>query len=112
MLAEHVLETLLGLFVGVGDVTKATNARVAVYTCPFDAMATETKGTVLIKTAQELMSFSKGEEDLIEQVSSTRESVASLGMASPGPVLHYFWCISVASEGSCWSWLYSYGEWR
>ena len=31
-------------------------------------MATETKGTVLIKTAQELMSYSKGEEDLIEQV--------------------------------------------
>ena len=32
-------------------------------------MNTETKGTVLIKTADELKSFSKGEEDLIESVS-------------------------------------------
>lgn len=52
-----------------GDVTKATNAKVAVYSCPFDAMNTETKGTVLIQTADELKSFSKGEEDLIESVS-------------------------------------------
>ena len=37
-------------------------------------MATETKGTVLIKTAQELMSFSKGEEDLIEQVGVVRHA--------------------------------------
>merc|ERR1711962_742984 len=37
----------------------------AVFSCPLDSMATETKGTVLIKSADELMSFSKGEEDAI-----------------------------------------------
>lgn len=50
-----------------GDVTKAENARVVVYTCPFDTMQTETKGTVLIKNANELMNFSRGEESLLEE---------------------------------------------
>ena len=31
-------------------------------------MATETKGTVLLKSAAELLQFSKGEEELIENV--------------------------------------------
>lgn len=44
-----------------------TSAKVAVYTCPFDAMGTETKGTVLLKSASELLEFSTGEEQLIEQ---------------------------------------------
>ena len=51
-----------------GDVSHVDRAKVAVYSCPFDASAPETKGTVLIKSANELMQFSKGEEDLIEQV--------------------------------------------
>lgn len=50
-----------------GVVTRATDAHVAVYTCPFDAMGTETKGTVLLKSASELLEFSTGEEQLIEQ---------------------------------------------
>ncbi|KAL5457355.1 hypothetical protein EMCRGX_G034604 [Ephydatia muelleri] len=50
-----------------GDVSHVDRAKVAVYSCPFDASAPETKGTVLIKSANELMQFSKGEEDLIEQ---------------------------------------------
>ena len=63
--APSVSTTVL---LSTGDVTKITKARVAVYTCPFDAMNTETKGTVLLKSAKELLEFSKGEEDLIEQV--------------------------------------------
>lgn len=50
-----------------GDVKKAENCKVAVYTCPLDIMQTETKGTVLIKTAADLMSYSKGEETQIEE---------------------------------------------
>ena len=44
------------------------SAKIAVYSCPFDSMATETKGTVLLKSASELLEFSKGEESLIEKV--------------------------------------------
>jgi T-complex protein 1 subunit theta len=49
------------------NVTKVEKCKVAVYTCPIDSTQTETKGTVLIKSAQELTDFSKGEEDLLEK---------------------------------------------
>eukprot|EP00049_Salpingoeca_infusionum_P027564 m.33167 g.33167 ORF g.33167 m.33167 type:complete len:548 (+) comp9593_c0_seq1:222-1865(+) len=48
-------------------VTKCEDAKIAVYTAPLDAAYTETKGTVLLNTAEELKSFSKGEENLLEQ---------------------------------------------
>lgn len=49
-----------------GTITKVKNAKVAVFTCPVDIVATETKGTVLIHSASELKSFSQGEEHLLE----------------------------------------------
>ncbi|KAK4302785.1 hypothetical protein Pmani_025151 [Petrolisthes manimaculis] len=49
-----------------GSVTTMDKARVAVYSCPFDVTTTETKGTVLIHTAKELASFSRGEENKME----------------------------------------------
>jgi len=49
-----------------GSVTKASKCKIALYSCPIDIATTETKGTVLIKTADELKNFSKGEEDLLE----------------------------------------------
>ncbi|XP_049833626.1 T-complex protein 1 subunit theta [Schistocerca gregaria] len=48
------------------DVLKKSPAKVAVFTCAVDIMQTETKGTVLIKSADELMQFSRGEENLLE----------------------------------------------
>lgn len=62
-----------------GDVTKAVNAKIAVYTCAVDITQTETKGTVLIKSADELMNFSRGEECLLEsQIKSIAESGATV----------------------------------
>uniref|UniRef100_A0A131XJD6 T-complex protein 1 subunit theta n=1 Tax=Hyalomma excavatum TaxID=257692 RepID=A0A131XJD6_9ACAR len=49
-----------------GDVTKASDAKVAVYTCAVDTLQTETKGTVLIQSAQELKNFSRAEENMLE----------------------------------------------
>lgn len=46
---------------------KAQKAKIAVFTCPLDVQMTETKGTVLIKNATEMLSFSKGEEAQMEQ---------------------------------------------
>ena len=54
---------------GVGAVKKATKAKVAVYTCGLDISQTETKGTVLLKKADELLDFSQGEEKQLEGVS-------------------------------------------
>ncbi|XP_064404674.1 T-complex protein 1 subunit theta-like [Halichondria panicea] len=65
-----------------GTLNRMTNAKVAVYTCPFDSMATETKGTVLLKTANELLDFSKTEEDLIEgQVKALSEAGCNVVVA-------------------------------
>ncbi|CAL7952233.1 unnamed protein product [Xylocopa violacea] len=62
-----------------GDVTRKDNANIAVYTCAVDVMQTETKGTVLIKTADELMKFSRGEESLLEsQIKAIAESGANV----------------------------------
>ncbi len=62
-----------------GDVTSAKDAKVVVYTCPIDISAPETKGTVLIKTAEELVNFSKGEENVLEaQIKAIADSGAKI----------------------------------
>ncbi len=50
------------------NIIKVENAKIAVFTCPVDATSTETKGTVLIKTAAELTDFSRGEENLLVSI--------------------------------------------
>ncbi|KAF7122702.1 hypothetical protein CNMCM5793_000812 [Aspergillus hiratsukae] len=49
-----------------GTIKKARKAKVGVFSCPIDTSQTETKGTVLLKNAQEMLNFSKGEEDRLE----------------------------------------------
>uniref|UniRef100_A0A8C5DEM2 T-complex protein 1 subunit theta n=1 Tax=Gouania willdenowi TaxID=441366 RepID=A0A8C5DEM2_GOUWI len=62
-----------------GDITSVKDAKIVIFSCPFDCMVTETKGTVLINNAKELMDFSKGEEDLMEaQVKAIKEAGANL----------------------------------
>lgn len=51
-----------------GIIKKATNAKVAVYTCGLDIAQTETKGTVLLKNAEEMLNFTTGEEKHMEKV--------------------------------------------
>ncbi|KAJ3020812.1 UNVERIFIED_CONTAM: T-complex protein 1 subunit theta [Siphonaria sp. JEL0065] len=51
-----------------GIVTSTTKAKIAIYTCPIDVSLTETKGTVLIHNAKEMLNFSKGEESKLEEV--------------------------------------------
>ena len=49
-----------------GSVKKATKAKVGVFSCPIDTSQTETKGTVLLHNAKEMMDFTKGEEAQLE----------------------------------------------
>ncbi|RYO93112.1 hypothetical protein DL764_008033 [Monosporascus ibericus] len=49
-----------------GSVKKATKAKVGVFSCAIDISQTETKGTVLLHNAKEMMDFTKGEEDQLE----------------------------------------------
>jgi len=51
-----------------GSVKKASKAKVGVFSCPIDISQTETKGTVLLHNAKEMMDFTKGEEQQLEQM--------------------------------------------
>lgn len=65
-----------------GDITSSEKAKIALYSCPVDITQTETKGTVLIKTAEELKNFSKGEESLLEeQIKAIADSGARVVVA-------------------------------
>ncbi|KAI9675433.1 MAG: T-complex protein 1 subunit theta [Caeruleum heppii] len=50
-----------------GSVKKAKKAKVGVFSCPIDTSQTETKGTVLLHNAKEMLDFTKGEENQLEQ---------------------------------------------
>lgn len=54
-----------------GMVTKVKKAKVAVFTCGLDIAQTETKGTVLLKNAEEMLNFTSGEEKHLEKVCVT-----------------------------------------
>ncbi|KAK5946249.1 T-complex protein 1 subunit theta [Knufia obscura] len=49
-----------------GIVKRAKKAKVGVFSCPIDTSQTETKGTVLLKNAKEMLDFSTGEENQLE----------------------------------------------
>uniref|UniRef100_A0A914UZM2 T-complex protein 1 subunit theta n=1 Tax=Plectus sambesii TaxID=2011161 RepID=A0A914UZM2_9BILA len=65
-----------------GEIKKVANSKIAVFTCAFDLTQTETKGTVLINNADELMNFSKGEESEVEaQVKALADSGVNVVVA-------------------------------
>ncbi|OBT72463.1 T-complex protein 1, theta subunit [Pseudogymnoascus sp. 05NY08] len=49
-----------------GSVKKAVRAKVGVFSCPIDTSQTETKGTVLLHNAKEMLDFTTGEESQLE----------------------------------------------
>nr|CAD7202898.1 unnamed protein product [Timema douglasi] len=76
-----------------GDITKKTNAKVAVFSCAVDNSQTETKGTVLIKSADELVNFSRGEENQLEEqikaIAASGANVIVSGAKFGDMALHY-----------------------
>lgn len=76
-----------------GDVSSALKAKIAIFSCPVDILQTETKGTVLIKTAKELTDFSRGEEALLEQqikaIADTGAKVVVAGAKFGDLALHF-----------------------
>merc|ERR1740130_1657158 len=52
----------------LGTITDAKDAKIAVYGIPLDSATTETKGTVLLKSAAELKAYSNSEEESLERV--------------------------------------------
>jgi len=74
-------------------VIKKENAKVAIFTCPVDSLQTETKGTVLIKTAEELTSYTRGEETQLENMIKSIRDAGTDVIVSGGKIgdmaLHY-----------------------
>ena len=52
----------------LGTITDAREAKIAVYGIPLDSAMTETKGTVLLKSAAELKAYSNSEEESLEAI--------------------------------------------
>lgn len=72
---SHVLRGMLLHREPETHVKRVTAAKVAVYACPLGVGHTETKGTVLLRGAQELLNFGAGEEKrLEEQIRAIAES--------------------------------------
>jgi T-complex protein 1 subunit theta len=71
-----------------------TQAKVAIFSCALDVQSTETKGTVLIHNAQEMLDFSKGEEkqldDLIKGIHDAGVKVVVGGSGIGELALHFF----------------------
>lgn len=57
----------------LGIVKSAKDGKVAVFTCGIDIAQTETKGTVLLKNAEEMLNFTTGEEKHMEKVHTVLE---------------------------------------
>jgi T-complex protein 1 subunit theta len=59
----------------LGHVHRVENAKIAVFACSINSSRTETKGTVLIRGAQDLLDFGKGEESILQdQIQSISDS--------------------------------------
>jgi len=76
-----------------GTIKHVTNAKVAVFAGGIDNPKTETKDTVLLKTAEELLNYSKSEEksieDVIRRISETGAKVIISGGAVGEMALHF-----------------------
>jgi T-complex protein 1 subunit theta len=76
-----------------GSVKKVRRAKVGVFTCPIDTSQTETKGTVLLKNAKEMLDFTKGEEEQLEaaikELHDVGMRVVVAGAAVGDLALHY-----------------------
>lgn len=72
----------------------STKSKVVVFTCPIDISTTETKGTVLLHNAQEMLDFSKGEEQQLDQmckeIHDSGVKVVVAGSTVGELALHYF----------------------
>jgi len=75
------------------NITDVRNAKVAVYGIPLDSVTTETKGTVLLKSAEELKAYNNSEEESLERViKSIADSGCNMlvcGQAVGELALHY-----------------------
>jgi T-complex protein 1 subunit theta len=73
--------------------TSVDKPKIAVFGCPMDTQEAETKGTILIKSADELLNYSKSEEDLaqkfVKSLADAGVNCVIAGGSISDIVLHY-----------------------
>jgi len=74
---SHVIHGMVIPYPTIGSLKRIENAKIAVFTCAIQCADTETKGTVLIENASELMTFNVSEEKEIER---TIKAIADSGV--------------------------------
>ncbi|KAG0695538.1 chaperonin Cpn60/TCP-1 family [Suillus ampliporus] len=83
-----------------GSEPELSNAKVAVFTSALDVAQTETKGTVLIKNADEMLNFTRGEEQHLEkifkEITDSGIKVIIAGSSVGDLTLHYFSRFNIA----------------
>merc|ERR1719298_306171 len=52
----------------LGSIDDMTDVKIAIYGIPLDSTTTETKGTVLLKSAEELKAYNNSEEESLERI--------------------------------------------
>ena len=66
-----------------GAVKHVEKAKIAVFGCSIEAASSETKGTVVIHNAEELMSYNKGEERMMEESIRAISEAGAKGEGAP-----------------------------
>lgn len=91
---SEVIRGLVVMRLIEGSVSKAEKCKVAVYNCPLETQDSETQSTVLIKSAEELLNYTKGEENHIETIVKTIVDSGVKCVIAGGSVsdlaVHYF----------------------
>ncbi|KAH7825504.1 chaperonin containing TCP1, group II (cytosolic) [Monocercomonoides exilis] len=76
-----------------GEIKKVTNAKIAVFGCAIDRDEGETKGTIVMNTADELQSYTAKEEmrmkAIVEEIISSGANVVVTGSTVSEIALHY-----------------------
>lgn len=91
----------------LGTIVEMQDAKVAVYGIPLDSVTTETKGTVLLKSADEIKEYNNSEEAsldrVIKSIADTGVNVLVCGQAVGELALHFLekykiMCLKVPSK--------------
>jgi len=93
MSSTHLVEGLVMVGHVEGTIKKVEKAKVAVFSVGLDVEATDTKGTVMIKNADDLKSYNKSEEDameaIVKEMADAGVTVACFGSGISEIALHF-----------------------
>ena len=81
----------------------AAKSKVVVFTNPIDISTTETKGTVLLHNAQEMLDFTKGEEQQLDQLCKEIHD-SGVKVVVAGSLVWASWRYITSTSTASWCW--------